>query len=60
LNIVVDPNNRDLFALDAVSKLFESAKYRITELVELPVDCRICCSESKSREEAIDETIGVA
>ena len=60
MNVVIDPNNRDFFVLDAVSKLFEGAKDRIAELMELPVDCRICCSESKSREESIDETIGVA
>jgi hypothetical protein len=60
LYVVIDPNDRDFFALDMFPKLFEGAEDRVTELVELLVDCRVGHSDSKPREESVDKTVGVA
>jgi len=60
LYIVVDLNNRDFLALDAFTKMFKGAENRVTELMELSVNCRVCSGDSKLREEPVDKTVGVA
>jgi len=60
LYIIIDPNNRGFLVLDALPKLPQGTDDRVGKLVELVIDCRVCHSDPKPREESVDETVGVA